>query len=626
MNNLEKRSISIDMEVRSSEDGKTIVEGYAARFNEETTIGGRFAERIAPNAFENADMSQTVALFNHDYNQPLARMGQGLELEVDENGLKYRFELGEQSYAKDLAINIREGIVATSSFGFTIEDDSWEKRDDGLNLRTINAVNVLYDVSPTTQGAYDTTEVGLRSMEEAFAVEEELEELEEESRAFAAVEEEVAEEVETEVEARMEEEEEEEEMEERPGHYKEEEEEEEEEEEDRDEEEEEEEEDMRSQENPEPEARTNNISNSNNMKEKNPAPAIIQGLGDNEGTVKKRYSFGKAIQEAASGNLSGLEAEMNQEARNEYKSAQVNISKGFCVPSMMLRATDDPIGVGSTADTHLHQFGGTIGTVDQGLVAAFRPNDIATQMGARNVGGVSGNIVFQVQNAEVDASKPLEGRAATLDNPDFNAVTLSPTRYACYTAVSEQLMAQSAGDMGAFIAADIRKAIDEKFNADVIAAIDAAADTAAGGTITADASATNAAALDALLGLEAGLLAADVPLENIRAIAGSTAYRVARKVSMDTGSGMLTATSPLERLSLMGYPAIVNSSCTAENVYLADASNCVQAGWGGLNIMVDPYTFAEKGVVRIITNVYKDFKVLNGAGFAGLSDFDFTAA
>ena len=620
MNNLEKRSINVDMEIRSDEDGKTIVEGYAARFNEETTIAGRFAERIAPQAFDGADMSQTVALFNHDYNMPLSRMGQGLELEVDENGLKYRFELGEQSYAKDLAINIREGIVATSSFGFTIEDDSWEKRDDGLNLRTINSVNVLYDVSPTTQGAYDTTEVGLRSMEEAFAVEEELRLLEEESRGNKDMDED-------EDEEKMHDDDDKD-AEERPGHYKDEEEEEEEE--DRDEEEEEEEEDeeeeddMRSQENPEPEARINNNSISKNMKEKNPAPAIIQGLGDKEGTVKQRYSFGKAIQEAASGNLSGLEAEMNQEARNEYKSAQVNISKGFCVPSMMLRATDDPIGVGSTADTHLHQFGGTIGTVDQGLVAAFRPNDIATQMGARNVGGVSGNIVFQVQDAEVDASKPLEGRAATLDNPDFNAVTLSPTRYACYTAVSEQLMAQSAGDMGAFIAADIRKAIDEKFNADVIAAIDAAADTTAGGTITADASTTNAAALDALLGLEATLLAADVPLENIRAIAGSTAYRVARKVSMDSGSGMLTATSPLERLSLMGYPAIVNSSCTAENVYLADASNCVQAGWGGLNIMVDPYTFAEKGVVRIITNVYKDFKVLNGAGFTGLSDFDFT--
>jgi len=624
MNNLEKRSIDVDMEIRSSEDGKKIVEGYAARFNEETTIGGRFAERIAPGAFKGTNMSQTVALFNHDYNQPLARMGQGLELEVDEKGLKYRFELGDQSYAKDLAINIRDGIVSTSSFGFTIEDDSWEKRDDGLNLRTINSVNVLYDVSPTTQGAYDTTEVGLRSMEDALAVEEELNALGQERIAQQEMEEVVVEEVEDSVESRspgvdsdydgVKDEDEEEKMEE-----------DEEEEEEKMQEEEDEEEDERNKENPEPEARNTNISNKNNMEEKNSAPAIIQGMGDTVSKVQERYSFGKALKEAANGNLSGLEAEMSQEARNEYKGAQVNISKGFCVPSMMLRATTDTLGVTATDSGNLHQFGGTIGTVDQGLIAAFRPNDIATQMGARNINGVSGNVVFQVQNAEVDAYKPAEGVAGTLDNPDFTAVTMSPTRYAAYTAVSEQLMAQSAGDMGAFIAADIRKAIDEKFNADVLAAIDAAADTTAGGTITADGSATNAAALLALYGLEATLMGQDVPLENIRVLAGATAFRTARTISMDAGSGMLVAPSPLERLQVLGYPAVVNSSVTAENIYLADASNCATATWGGLNIMIDPYTFAEKGVIRIITNVYKDFKVLNGKGFAGLSDFDLTA-
>ena len=629
MNNLEKRSIDVDMKIRSSEDGKKIVEGYAARFNEETTIGGRFAERIAPGAFKGTNMSQTVALFNHDYNQPLARMGQGLKLEVDEKGLKYRFELGDQSYAKDLAINIRDGIVSTSSFGFTIEDDSWEKRDDGLNLRTINSVNVLYDVSPTTQGAYDTTEVGLRSMEDALAVEEELIALGQERIAQQEMKEVVVEEVEDSVESRSpgvdsdydgvkdedEDEDEEEKMQE----------EDEDEEEEKMQEEDEKEEDERNKENPEPEARNTNISNKNNMEEKNSAPAIIQGMGDTVSKVQERYSFGKALKEAANGNLSGLEAEMSQEARNEYKGAQVNISKGFCVPSMMLRATDDTLGVGATSNDHLHQFGGTIGTVDQGLIAAFRPNDIATQMGARNINGVSGNVVFQVQNAEVDASKPAEGVAGTLDNPDFTAVTMAPTRYAAYTAVSEQLMAQSAGDMGAFIAADIRKAIDEKFNADVLAAIDAAADTTAGGTITADASATNAAALLALYGLEADLMGEDVPLENIRVLAGATAFRSARTISMDAGSGMLVAPSPLERLQVLGYPAVVNSSVTAANIYLADASNCATATWGGLNIMIDPYTFAEKGVIRIITNVYKDFKVLNGKGFTGLSSFDITA-
>lgn len=636
--NVEKRFVDAGFEVRSEEGKPITVSGYAAVFEDETVIGGAFAERVAKGAFDGANMSNTVALFNHDMNQPLARVGHGLELTVDERGLRYSFELGNQSYAKDLAENIRMGNVSTSSFGFTVEDDNWERRDDGMNLRTINKVGLLFDVSPTTQGAYPTTEVGLRSMELALANEEVLEieneEVREELENHEEAVEEVVEEVREQMPVEEEEEEEkdmetEEEVEERPGHYS--------------EEEEEEEEEERSEshscgdcgcegecaknENPEPEARNSNISNSNNMKEKNPAPAIIQGMGDTEGKLKKRYSFGKAIQEAASGQLTGLEAEMSQEARNEYAEAKVNVNNGgFSVPSMMLRATDDPLGVGSTSDGNLHQFGGTIGTQDNGFVAAFRPNDIATQMGARSVAGVSGNIVFQVQNAEADASKPAEGVAGTLDNPDFTSVTLSPTRYAAYTAVSEQLMAQSADDMGAFIAEDIRKAIDEKFNADVIAAIDAAADASAGGTITADASATNGAALDALLGLEADLIAADVPLENIRALCGATAYRVARKVSMDVGSGMMIADSPLARRNLLGYDAIVNSSCTAENIYLADASNLAVANWGGLNIMVDPYTFAEKGVIRIITNVYKDVKVLNGAGFVGLSDFDFTAA
>lgn len=618
-NNVEKRIVDAGFEVRSEEGKPITVSGYAAVFEDETVIGGAFAERVARGAFEGSDMSNTVALFNHDMNQPLARVGHGLELTVDERGLRYSFELGNQSYAKDLAENIRMGNVSTSSFGFTVEDDEWERRSDGMNLRTINKVGLLFDVSPTTQGAYPTTEVGLRSMELALANEEVLEIENQEVREELENQEQSVEEVVEEVREQMTEEEE------TP-------------EEEVSVEEMEEEEEERSEspgggcgcgknENPEPEARNSNISNSNEMKENNPAPAIIQGMGDTEGKLKKRYSFGKAIQEAAAGRLTGLEAEMSQEARNEYAEAKVNVNNGgFSVPSMMLRATDDPLGVGSTSDGVLHQFGGTIGTVDNGFVAAFRPNDIATQMGARTVNGVSGNIVFQVQNTEVDASKPSEGAAGTLDNPDFTSVTLTPARYAAYTAVSEQLMAQSADDMGAFIAADIRKAIDAKFNVDVLAAIDAAADAnAAGGTIAANASTTNPAALAALLGLEGDLLAADVPLENIRALCGATAYRTARQVSMDTGSGLMIADSPLARRNLLGYDAVVSSSVTAANVYLADASNLAVANWGGLNIMVDPYTFAEKGVIRIITNVYKDVKVLNGAGFVGLSSFDLTA-
>ncbi len=174
-NNVEKRFVDAGFEVRSEEGKPITVSGYAAVFEDETVIGGAFAERVARGAFEDSDMSNTVALFNHDMNQPLSRVGHGLSLTVDERGLRYSFELGNQSYAKDLAENIRMGNVSTSSFGFTVEEDSWERRSDGVNLRTINKVGLLFDVSPTTQGAYPTTEVGLRSMELALNNEEVLE-------------------------------------------------------------------------------------------------------------------------------------------------------------------------------------------------------------------------------------------------------------------------------------------------------------------------------------------------------------------------------------------------------------------------------------------------------------------
>jgi HK97 family phage prohead protease len=614
--NVEKRFVDADFEIRSEEGKPITVSGYAAVFDDETTIGNAFAERVARGAFDGADMSNTVALFNHDMNQPLARVGHGLDLTVDERGLRYSFQLGNQSYAKDLAENIRMGNVSTSSFGFTVKDDEWDRRDDGLNLRTIKKVGLLFDVSPTTQGAYPTTEVGLRSMELALANEEVLEienqevreELDEtlEQPVEAVAEEErsdapggddcgcgKAEEVEVELVDRSI----------LPNAYaghdaiK---------------------GNVPVKENLEPEARNSNISKE--MKENNPAPAIIQGMGDTEVHASKRYSFGKAIQEAAQGRLTGLEAELNAEARSEFAQAKVNINGGICVPSFVMRANPSSIA-GSVQDVNT-TWGGTKGIQDNGLVAAFAPSDIATQLGARTISGVSGDIVFQVQGDKLEASKPNEAVTATEDNVTFVGKTLSPKRYAAYTRVTEQLLAQSADDMGAFVAADIRKAIDAKFNTDIVAAIDAAADTTAGGTITADSSTTNATALAALLGLEAGALGADVPLENLRVLCGATAYRTARQVSMDQGSGLLIAGSPLGRRSVLGYDAVISSSVTTGNIYFADQANMVQATWGGMNIMVDPYTDAHLGVVRILANVYKDFNTLQGAGFRGLSSFD----
>jgi HK97 family phage prohead protease len=651
MENLEKRSLSADFEVRSEKDGNIVVEGYAARFEDETVIGGRFAERIARGAFDKADMSNTVALFNHDWNMPLARVGRGLELDVDDKGLKYRFELGNQSYAKDLAENIRMGNVSTSSFGFTISDDSWERREDGVNLRVINEVETLFDVSPTTQGAYPTTEVGLRSME-AFLdqeVEEELRKLEEEEEEKGYMDEEDEEKpeerpghYEEEEEEEEKKEEEEEKPEERPGHYEEEEEEEDEDrmEEDEDEEEKEEEEEEEQEErvdqlidpailphpysqsyNTEPtEARHNKSQNKNSTMEKqnkNSAPALVQGLGDTEARASQKFSFGKLVKEAAQGRLTGLEAEMNQEARNEFQDAKVNVAGGVCVPSFITsRAALAVDGTNANAAA----FGGSIGEVDNGVVEAFKPTDIAARMGVRNLGNLTGDVVFQVQGTPAAAGKPQEGAAQAVNNTGFTSVTLSPTRYAAHTQVTDQMLAQSADDMGAFLAKDIRDAVAKKFNADIIAEI--LGDTTNGVLLNQ----TSAGTLDGYdattmnpLDLEAALMGRDVPLENVVALSGVNAYRILRALSQDAGSGMLFAGPARERQNVLGYETYVSSQMAGDDFFMFDKEQVVTGTWGGLNLIVDPYSDADHGVTRIIANIYRSVQILNNGGFDGFT-------
>ena len=611
MNNQEQRSLESGFEVRK-EDDKVVVEGYAARFDDETVIGGKFAERVARGAFEGADMSNTVALFNHDWNMPLARVGNGLELSVDEVGLRYRFELGDQSYAKDLAENIRMGNVSTSSFGFTVADDSWERRE-GMNLRTINSVGTLFDVSPTTQGAYPTTEVGLRSMEAALdaEVEEELRKLEEEKPEEAPEEEreeeapaadekeeeeneERAEEPTEEEPAADEDESEEEDDAEERAYDEEEAEEEKTEDAPADEEEEENETNSKSE-----ETRNNSISE---MENTNVNPAVVQGLGDSEARAAKDFSFGKFIKEAAAGKLTGLEAEMTQEGSNEMRNSGVNVSGGFNIPSMVLRSLGTAtVTSGSTG------FGGGIGKEDKGIVENYAPNDIAARLGVRNLSGLSGDVSMQVQTTltGADGAKG-EGVNMAEELPAFAERVLQPTRNAAHVGITQQMLAQSGDDMAAFVQMDIRRALDKVFNAQILAEI-AASDSAL------------AYASNNPLDVEAALLAADVDLQDVVAIAAPNAYRAMRALSFDAGSGDLYAGSPLARTSIAGYETVVHSQATSQTISFFDKNQLVTGQWGGLNLIVDPYTEAAKGVVRIIANEYRDVQALQHGSFKTLT-------
>ena len=176
--NIERRSLAID-EIESavpllavesrSEDGaeREWVVGYAAKFGVNSLDLGDFIERIDPGAFGivaerrgRKKPLETRALWNHDPNYPLARYPGTLKMTVDDVGLRYEFPVPDTSYGRDIASNIRAGIVKGSSFSFTVPSggDSWAV-EDGRSVRTIQKIDTLLDVGPVTFPAYPDADV-----------------------------------------------------------------------------------------------------------------------------------------------------------------------------------------------------------------------------------------------------------------------------------------------------------------------------------------------------------------------------------------------------------------------------------------------------------------------------------
>lgn len=160
---------ALTVEQRADGDPPKMV-GYAAVFGVETDIGGMFREKVARGAFVDAiGKSDIHALFNHDESFVLGRAKAGtLSLAEDDKGLRVEITPPDTQQVRDLIASMKRGDIDQMSFGFTMQGgkQSWDETTEPP-LRTIEKVGELYDVSVVTRGAYPTTEVAVRSLEEA---------------------------------------------------------------------------------------------------------------------------------------------------------------------------------------------------------------------------------------------------------------------------------------------------------------------------------------------------------------------------------------------------------------------------------------------------------------------------
>lgn len=172
---------SFDFEPKDNEE--MIVEGIPIVFEQDTLMfevnGINYYERVAKDAFKDAEMSDVVLNIDHVGKPAAKTKNNTLKLELREDGVYMQADLSKNATGRELYEDISNGFYDKMSFAFTITDESYDKE---TRTRTINKIDRLYDVSAVTIPAYNQTTLNARSFFTAEAEKELLEDRERELR------------------------------------------------------------------------------------------------------------------------------------------------------------------------------------------------------------------------------------------------------------------------------------------------------------------------------------------------------------------------------------------------------------------------------------------------------------
>ena len=139
-----------------------LVEGYASTFEPYKLIeidGLDYNERIEPNAFDNADMSDVVYRIDHE-GRVFARSSAGtIKLDIDERGLHHITDLSKTSGSREHFEDIEAGLYPQMSFAFTVGADHY---DAETRTRIIDQIDKVFDISTVSFPANPNTEIHVR--------------------------------------------------------------------------------------------------------------------------------------------------------------------------------------------------------------------------------------------------------------------------------------------------------------------------------------------------------------------------------------------------------------------------------------------------------------------------------
>ena len=361
------------------------------------------------------------------------------------------------------------------------------------------------------------------------------------------------------------------------------------------------------------------------------ADAIGQGgaeIGMSQKEVQ-RYSIARAIMGMASGKLEGIEKEAHEAAAKRQHEFAAS-GRNFVVPYDVLSKRDQLVGTAS--------LGGNLKATN--LLAGeyidiLRNQLVLAEAGARYMPGLVGDIAIPKRLVGSTVYHVTEAQATTESTGTFGQVTMTPKAASAFVQYGMKLLVQSTPSIDQLVQDDIIQQISVDMESKILHGSGSAGQPtglAGESGIGSVAGGTDGAAPDwtDIVGLETAVAIDNANVGSLSYLTNTSARGKLKQTPMQ-GSGVEGNFIWKNGDTLNGYTARVTNNVSAvltkgtsttvcSALFYGNWSDLVIGTWGGMEVIVDPYSAAANRLVGVHAHQYYDKAVRRAESFSAMLD------
>lgn len=316
---------------------------------------------------------------------------------------------------------------------------------------------------------------------------------------------------------------------------------------------------------------------------------------------KREYSIVRAIRSLVD---EGVDATVERaESTRLYREAGLKPSRGSIMLST--RAFDGAANVGKALIGTEHRADMFIDKLR--TVMAVQPTFMDGLVGNVDIPLLSGSsTVNWVVGLNSDAGET---------KPATDSITLSPKKLTGYVDVGLDLLTQGTPDATNIVLSDLFEVMARKLENTILKGATVSTLTIPGlsgttGVKTVVIADVTKATWQDMLGFESAV-SSYANMGNVQFIMSGPDRAMFKGISKDTGSGRFIC----EANEIDGYKAAISGELASGDIFFGDFSRILVGRWGGLEVMIDPYSLSKSGGVRLVVRMICDIAVRQPEAF-----------